>query len=191
MQRVFVESWYPSIYEIAEAAEKRCLVVYGAGFWGQKTFEIFQLFGISPVCFCDDDVTKVGTDYCGIPVISFQDALFSYPDAIYIAAANNSLIGGNTKSIINKKLKAAGVRSEYSWFHPSRYVFLLKSGLDVFDTGAATEEPNLFTAKHIKKMVVLNHMMNSGCWYFTQLIDGHSHLLSIPAFGNISTCAIA
>ena len=78
MQRVFVEGWYPSIYETAKVAGHSGLVVYGAGFWGQKTFEIFQLFGISPVCFCDDDVAKVGTDYCGVPVISFQDALSSY-----------------------------------------------------------------------------------------------------------------
>ena len=38
----------------------------------------------------------------------------------------------------------------------------------------------MFYWENLKKLVVLNNMSNSGVWFFTQLLDMHSHILCLP-----------
>ena len=118
-----IGSYYKSFYQIVDSAKQRQLVIYGAGYWGKRTVSIFRLFGITPVCMCDDDSEKIGKSLEGINVISLDEAKAKYPGAIYIAAAQNN-VANSPRRRMNRKLRERGLLSKESGFHPFRYLFL-------------------------------------------------------------------
>ena len=183
-----IKTFYTSIYEVAKQAKERQLVFYGAGFWGEVAVKIFELFQVTPVAFCDDDFSKIGTSKkvkgkdkeILIPIISITDAIQLYPNAIYVATVNN--VGGETslRYKLNKRLKELGVLTVYSGFHPSRYTFLLEVGLE-FDKYEC--DTSLFQSNDIEGIIVMNHMGNSGSVYFNTLVDNHPSILNITFLG--------
>lgn len=188
-----VSEFYLSIYEIAACAKERGLVLYGNGFWGEVTVRIFSLFSVYPICFCDDDNKKLGIktismkdgeDICTyeIPVMSLNQAVDMFPNAIYIATASNEGGEASARYAMNQRLKEKGVLSKYSGFHPVRYSFLLETGLPLPMKYKKCHE-ELFHASHFSKIVVMNHMGNSGSTYFNTLIDSHPNVISIVFLG--------
>lgn len=70
------------------------VVLYGAG--GQAAIELPEMreMGIVPVCFCDQDVSKQGTKYLELPILSVRQVLEQFqgkPFFIYITVADEQL----------------------------------------------------------------------------------------------------
>lgn len=61
----------------------RTLIFYGAGNHAKENFNTLVNAG-HPVCFADRDANKQGTELCGVPVISPDEAQKKYPDANYL-----------------------------------------------------------------------------------------------------------
>lgn len=178
-------NFYLSIYHIAQEAREKGLVFYGAGFWGDLSVQIFSLIGVEPDCFCDDAPEKVGGFYGGrIPILSFEEAKRRYPNAVWIATVNSDTVNAPRKRL-NRKLRENGLLSAASGFHPVRYLYLLEEP-GVLDAVKAQPEdfPGRFHARVLRKLVVFNHMSNSGSVYFDNLVDGHPDLLNIVLLGH-------
>lgn len=56
------------------------LILYGAGMYGEPTYMCLFRAGKSPVAFCDRSPLKIGTEFCGLPVIP-PERLKEYPGA--------------------------------------------------------------------------------------------------------------
>jgi len=182
-------SFYRSIFEIVEKAREDGLVLYGAGLWGSVTERIFKLFGISPVVFCDDDITKQGKYFSegkisdnGIPVMSLDTAADLYPNAIYITTVTGGGGALAPQAVMNTRLRERELLTKYSGFHPVRYVFLLEGVLDDIEKPIKPSD-NRFEVENLNNMVVFNHMSNSGSVLFGSLMDGNKNIINIPMFG--------
>jgi FkbM family methyltransferase len=46
------------------------VVLFGAGSAGRELYPILKLHGVNPVCFCDNNPSRVGELCCGLPIIS-------------------------------------------------------------------------------------------------------------------------
>lgn len=176
--------WHRSLLHVVERAKKQGIVFYGSGFWGKVAFEIFQLFGVKPVCFCDDDREKWETEYCGVSVNSLEKTVEKYKDAIYImcADASRGLKYCKNRTNMTEKLKEKGVYSADTELRLSFYIFLLDIGPDIIrlDNEEKRLPQDSFLAEELKQIVLFNHMSNSGSYYLEQLLDGHSHMLFLP-----------
>lgn len=159
------------------------LVIYGAGYWGKISLQIFALFNVAPLCFCDDDLDKQGTcliqDDVKIPIISLDEAVKKYPNAVYFAAASTANGRMAPTKVMRSSLREHGVISEYSGFHPIRYLFLLEGGLEALKRTDRSESTN-FQIESFKNLIVSNHMGNSGSVYFNTLLEGHPNIVTIP-----------
>ena len=182
-----IAEYYRSVMDIAKKARADGLVLYGAGFWGGITERIFNIFGVSPVAFCDDDTNKQGRFFSvgslsdtGTPIMTLDKAAMLYPNAVYIATVTSGINAPRTS--MNKRLKARGLLSANSGFHPSRYIFLLEEPLDELEASPSLE--NGFRAEHFRNLIVLKHMSNSGSILFSSLLDGHRNIISINLFGS-------
>lgn len=60
------------------------VVFWGAGEKAKGTIPILIEHGLTPVCLCDGDVKKWGSDFLGQKVISPEEARTRYPDAVYV-----------------------------------------------------------------------------------------------------------
>lgn len=175
---------YRSLYSIVERVKSSGLVIYGAGYWGKISLRIFALFDVAPVCFCDDNLDKQGTyliqNNVKIPVISLDEAAEKYPNAVYFSAA----LGGNgsARGVMNSRLKERNLISEYSGFHPARYLFLLEGGWEALKHPDKSVSP-VFQIESIKNIIVTNHMGQSGTVYFNSLMDGHPNIVNIQNLG--------
>jgi hypothetical protein len=170
------------IYSVVEQARQTGLVIYGAGFWGELTHRIFSLFNLKPICFCDDNIKKIGIQYCNTDVISLADAVQKYGNSIFIAAADDTPIIG-VRNYMNNKLKMQNVYSEYSNLKIENYIFLLDTGIDIFEHYENIKfnvPSNNFKAENLNKLMIFNHMGHSGSDYFENLLDGHENILTIP-----------
>lgn len=173
--------WHRSIQETVDQAKIRGLCFYGAGYWGKIAYDIFKELGVLPICFCDDDIEKQKSQYCGIDVLSLEDACRNYPDAVFLPCIDVTKKVGTWNRLpyhhMLQKLKEFNVYDSNSELRILNYVFLLdldnSKKADIQDT----EE---IKAEDIKKLLILNHMSNSGSYYLEQLLDGHHNILSLP-----------
>lgn len=178
--------FYRSLYSMVDQIKSSGLVIYGAGHWGKISWQIFTLFDVAPICFCDDNLDKQGTfliqDNIEIPVISLDEASEKYPDAVYIAAVTGG--GGKTapRAVMCSRLRERGLLGEYSGFHPVRYLFLLDGGLEALKHPVKSAA-EAFQIESLKNMIVFNHMSNSGSIFFDTLMDGHPNIVNIVLFG--------
>lgn len=183
-----VTKFYRSIYDIVDRIRGNGLVIYGAGYWGEVSLRIFSLFGVNPICFCDDDPAKQGTAVTNagraIPVLALDDAAEKYPGAIYFAAVASGGGKDAPRAVMNRRLKERGLLSECSGFHPVRYLFLLDCGLELFERRQTPQEDG-FHVENLRNMVVFNHMSNSGSAFFGTLMDGHPNVINIAMLGNL------
>ena len=74
-----------------EAMQGTPVVLFGAGGLGAELCNTLRSYGIAPVCFCDNDATKNGSFYCGIPVIYFQDLQKTHRNSLIIIASHKYL----------------------------------------------------------------------------------------------------
>lgn len=183
-----VTKFYRSLYSIVEQAKRNGLVIYGAGFWGEISVKIFSLFQVIPTLFCDDDPTKQGTSIClgdaVVPIVSLDEAAQQLPEAVYFAAVTGGGGKDAPRAVMNRRLRERGLLSEYSGFHPVRYLFLLDGGSGAFGENCSLP-PQSFNVENIRNMIVFNHMSNSGSAFFGTLMDGHPNVINIAMLGNL------
>jgi putative methyltransferase (TIGR04325 family) len=84
-----------------QALENTPVVLFGAGSVGQELFSCLRLHDVSPFCFCDNDIRKAGTVYCGIPVISFNELISSHQNSLIIIATKEY-----SESIANQLIRS-------------------------------------------------------------------------------------
>ncbi|MGO9022640.1 MAG: FkbM family methyltransferase [Syntrophobacteraceae bacterium] len=82
-----------------EALQGMPIVLFGAGGLGEELFSTLQTHGVSPVYFCDNNVSRKGSKYCGIPVISFQELTESFRSSL-IVIASHKYIGPMTDQLL-------------------------------------------------------------------------------------------
>jgi hypothetical protein len=200
-----VTSYYRSIMDICKKAEEKGIVFYGAGFYGDAAFRIFQKFHVYPCCFCDNAEDKIGKVYKNgsffqqdaqellgrkdeIPVLSLEEAALRYPEAIYISTVDSKvkpeLQYQSLRKILNKNLAEKGLLSVESGFHPMRYLYLLDWDEQEEKSVIQQDKTKLFRSDNIHKLAILNHMSNSGSVYFNTLIDGHPEMINILLLGH-------
>ncbi len=177
--------WHRSLLHIVENAKEKGIVFYGAGFWGKIAYDLFGLFGVKPICFCDDDIKKHETMYCGVPVFSLEEAVDKHKGAIYIVCVDETLATGEwnrkARNDMITRLQEKGVYSADSEMHLPFYVFLLDIGLDVVNIKVERVlSEDMFVADELKQIILFNNMSNSGSYYLEQLLDGHTHMLFLP-----------
>lgn len=172
--------WHRSLLDTLEQAETRGICLYGAGFWGEIAYEIFEKMGRSPLCFCDDNKGTQGTVYHELPVYSLKETVRRYPDAIYIVCVDMKQSREQFNHML-QQLKEYGVYDSHSELRIMMYIFLLD--IDSIMMTVEKEEIERIKASEINNLLILNHMSDSGSWYLEQLLDGHSNILSLPYGG--------
>ena len=178
--------WHRSLLYIVEQAREYGLVLYGAGYWGKIAYDLFELFHVTPLCFCDDDAEKKGASHCGIPVYSLDEAADKYEKAVFVVCIDETPSAGEwnrrTRACMIGRLQEKGVYSANSEMHLPFYVFLLDTGLEVVSQEIESTfiPEDMFIAEELKRIILFNNMSNSGSYYLEQLLDGHSHMLFLP-----------
>jgi len=71
-----------------EALQGTSVVLFGAGGLGEELCSTLRSHGVYPVCFCDNNDSREGDIYCGIPVISFRQLKESYRENLIVIASH-------------------------------------------------------------------------------------------------------
>jgi FkbM family methyltransferase len=71
-----------------DALRGESIVLFGAGGLGAELCVTLRTHGVQPVCFCDNDDSKGGNSYCGIPVVTFQELKKSFHDSLIVIASH-------------------------------------------------------------------------------------------------------
>lgn len=73
-----------SLLEDLDEVEDRKLVIFGAGIWGTKVVSIL-VQGRYNICgICDNSKLLHGTEKCGFKIMSVEEAIRLFPDALYL-----------------------------------------------------------------------------------------------------------
>ena len=75
------------------------VVLFGAGGPGEELCSTLHTHGVYPVCFCDNNDSRKGSIYCGIPVITFQEVKESFQNSL-IVIASHKYIGPMTNQLL-------------------------------------------------------------------------------------------
>ncbi len=75
------------------------VVLFGAGGLGEELCSTLRTHGVHPLYFCDNDDSKKGNVYCGIPVITFQELKESFRNSL-IVIASHKYIGPMTDQLL-------------------------------------------------------------------------------------------
>lgn len=183
--------WHRSFIDVVDKGKRKGIVFYGAGFWGSIAYDLFSLFGIKPLCYCDDDIEKIGSMYYHTNIHSLEEAVRNYKDAIFITCIDE------TRDIAKKRLKREkmldrlreyGVYTADSEIRLSYYIFLLDINKDKILAPVSTlVREKEFNWKNLNKIILFNNMSNSGAYYCEQLLDYHSHILFLPYVESLET----
>lgn len=183
--------WHKSLYDTVAQAKERGICLYGAGVIGNAAYRIFKRMGVTPCCYCDDDSEKYENEkYCnGIPVYSLEEAKKKYPGAVYLVCVDSTrVIGKNNRSKLDRmigRLKQYGLYDANSEMRIVMYLFILDIDEYWKCPSLGEEKDNLFTIEDMDNILALNHMANSGSYYFEQLLDSHSSILCFPYSGSV------
>lgn len=63
------------------------VVLFCAGFSGKVICDFFNKYDIYPACFCDNNPSRVGTELCGLPIISFDELNENHHDNLVVIAS--------------------------------------------------------------------------------------------------------
>lgn len=77
----------PSLIKLLEdlnGIEDRKLVIFGAGVWGTKVIGILEQSNCNLCAVCDNSKLLQGTVKCGYNIISVEEAVRLFPDAVYL-----------------------------------------------------------------------------------------------------------
>ena len=183
------DMWNRSLLYCVSEAKKRGICLYGAGYWGNVAYQLFSLFNVTPVCYCDDDDSKVGKEYNGSPVLSLQEAVEEFPTSVYIVCIDQTRkFGAYNRSLQKNMLNNLKIHNVYDSNSELRlpfYLFLLdingSEGIQHCKKHLYTHiDDKLFWWNNLKNLAIISNMSNSGVWFFTQLLDMHSHVLCLP-----------
>ena len=177
--------WNRGLMEIVRQSKKRALVLYGAGFWGKISYQIFEIVGAAVTAFADDDNVKRGGSYCGLPVYSLQKCKELYADAVYVICVDEGKRGRENQRkeryAMKANLEALQLWDLDSEIHMSYYTFLLEANpLCYYEAEAFMHKETCYTLADVNNLIIFNHMGESGATYFDQLLDGHANIISIP-----------
>ena len=78
------------ILPINWGGEDNGIILYGAGIRAVRYLQNFKRIGIKIDAFVDNSPNRQGTQVHELPVMSFDEAIFKYPTALYIFAYNHS-----------------------------------------------------------------------------------------------------
>ncbi len=62
-------------------------IIYGAGGFAKAILKVCKGFNISPIAICDSNPEKVGEEFCGFKVLSFNEILDTYSDFLVLISA--------------------------------------------------------------------------------------------------------
>lgn len=65
------------------------VVLYGAGSAGKELCPVLQRHGVAPVCFCDSNPSRVGENYCGLPIISLSDLQRDHKESVIVVSTGS------------------------------------------------------------------------------------------------------
>jgi FkbM family methyltransferase len=60
------------------------VVLFGAGSAGKELCPVLKVHGVNPVCFCDNNPSRTGELYCGLPVISLSELRQKHKDSLIV-----------------------------------------------------------------------------------------------------------
>jgi len=85
----FAQLWKTSLagsaWHLPEDFQNR-LVIFGAGGLGRKIARILNRMGHTPLAFCDNNPQLWNTEMNGVKVLSVNDAIASFPSAVFMIA---------------------------------------------------------------------------------------------------------
>ena len=176
--------WHRSLLDVVEKAKKNGLILYGAGFWGMMSLDIFRLFEINKIYFCDDDYEKQGTQMNGIKIMSLEQAVTKFQEAVYVVCIDETSLNSKTQ-IKNRQYMLARLHNyelytKHSEIHMSYYTFLLDMDINIFNRTSAESRSGRIKTNQLKKLILFNNMSNSGAYYCEQLLDGHPEMVFLP-----------
>jgi FkbM family methyltransferase len=96
------------------------IILFGAGSAGVELAECLILHDVVPLYFCDTNSERIGHEYLGIPVISFEQAKKEYRHAIFVIATNNF------KDEIKVVLRANGIPKWTSIDNKDQFFYYLQ-----------------------------------------------------------------
>lgn len=102
------------------------LVIYGAGADGGITHDVLTKNGLSVYAFCDNDVTRQGTIFCGKPILSVNEVK-EQADSYYVIIASSQYCG-----MLFSDLVCSYFPRENIWY-PSLGVLYATTGQQYFD----------------------------------------------------------
>jgi len=70
-------------------AKTKAVILYGAGSAGRELFECLNLHEIEVSCFCDKNKSLIGGELHKVPVISVDELIKHYKNAVIVVASNN------------------------------------------------------------------------------------------------------
>lgn len=70
-----------------EALNGKPVVLFGAGGLGKELYSTLKSNGVFPACFCDNDSSKNGSLYCGIPIISLEELKKKHKNSLVVIAS--------------------------------------------------------------------------------------------------------
>lgn len=62
------------------------VILFGAGSFGREICIALRLHGVNPVCFCDNDPSRIGQTHCGLPIISVSELSRKKSSLIIVAS---------------------------------------------------------------------------------------------------------
>jgi len=71
-----------------EALEGTPVVLFGAGGLGEELCTTLKSHGVQPLCFCDNNASRKGSLYHGLPVITFQELSASHRESLIVIASH-------------------------------------------------------------------------------------------------------
>jgi FkbM family methyltransferase len=181
------------------------VVLFGAGGLGAELCSTLHSHGLHPVCFCDNDVTKKGSTYCGIPVITFQELKESFRKGL-IVIASHKYIGSMTGQLLENgfvgdrifcKISdlSAPIVFMYSMIGTQSLFSNYKNQcnpLTVMDTLTKQEQPllkayDLFADQHSKDLFIAKLALmasNANFALFREFIQSYSQPVLEFGYGN-------
>lgn len=107
--------------------QKKGVVLYGAGVWGNIAYNLFKKYDITPLCYADDDVRKQGNVKNDIPVLALRDAKNKYLEAVFIICTEDYMtaesVEQKTRDGMIDNLKKENAYSVESEIRLKHYVF--------------------------------------------------------------------
>ncbi len=73
----------------SEALNGEDVVLFGAGSLGQELCVALNNHGVFPVCFCDTNQAKNGTNICGLPVIDIEELCNTHGNSLIVIATKH------------------------------------------------------------------------------------------------------